>query len=405
MSCSGLPAFASVTSILSRGTRLYVVLNGRMLYNSNDSGNSWRQVWDGPKDSRSILSIAEINSSIYATDWVHVYRSSNEGLEWNLEDTSLMAITMPQVLFTFDSSIYAAGNWVVRKGKHESTWSVIAIPPADSDWSISTVSVMGSVFFAISNRSNVLRSTDSGKTWNSCHFFIHGIQFLTTIGHTLFAGGYDGISYSKDSARTWQKLSPPNLTTSTPITLLSCEDSVLFVGYRGIGMFRSLDDGFSWKACNHGLYNSKIQVLSQLNGSVLAGGTGGLYSTSDNGITWNSDLKFLGSDISSIYIDELAVFIGRQQAVRPAFFYSSDSLETWHGCDSFNLRNVKSFVRSNDKLIAGGDPDDRKYGLYQCINGGSSWKASKVISGYIDIEVYNLLRTDTTVLAATNGGP
>src|SRR5947207_2974092 len=63
----------------------------------------------------------------------------------------------------------------------------------------------------------------------------------------------------------------------------------LFASVVGEGVYRSTNNGISWKAVNTGLTNRDIRVLASAGGNLFAGTgvTATVFVSSDSGASWN----------------------------------------------------------------------------------------------------------------------
>jgi photosystem II stability/assembly factor-like uncharacterized protein len=75
------------------------------------------------------------------------------------------------------------------------------------------------------------------------------------------------------------------------ITLDPAISGIVYAGTHGGGVYRSLDDGKTWKQCSKGLNNLVVHSLVVLpaNPRIILAGTlnGGLFRSTDGGDHWN----------------------------------------------------------------------------------------------------------------------
>jgi hypothetical protein len=91
---------------------------------------------------------------------------------------------------------------------------------------------------------------------------------------------------------------------------MAVNDSTIFAGTFGSGLFRSTDTGATWIHVDSGLTDIIINDLEIYGTGVLAAGPGDIYSSSDNGTTWTPLNTGFGSDINAIAVGGTAIFAG-----------------------------------------------------------------------------------------------
>jgi len=156
----------------------------------------------------------------------------------------------------------------------------------------------------------IYRSTDSGENWDATNVTGQGIspRYFSNHNGILFAAR-ESINFpngykSTNNGVTWQPLTTISLPT---ITFLS-EPPDLWAGTIG-GVWLSSDNGVSWEQRSEGLaldpYNSSIiRVNGVLVSSVKFGGSG-MFRSSNEGIHWDDfgeGLPFLNT------IDKLIIY-------------------------------------------------------------------------------------------------
>mgnify|MGYP005847670249 CR=1 FL=1 len=129
----------------------------------------------------------------------------------------------------------------------------------------------------------------------------------------------------------------------------------LLVGTAGGSIYRSIDNGANWVKLNSSMHVGFIWSLAVAqNGNIYAGTEQGVYSSTDNGATWNGPLGGLIYDTRSIAIDPLT---GDLYTAHWGFGInkSTDNGATWTEINNgLTSRVVNSIVMDSDrKLYAG----------------------------------------------------
>lgn len=164
--------------------------------------------------------------------------------------------------------------------------------------------------------------------------------------------------------------------------------------FRGVGLFRSLDNGVTWDVIPSTTNNSifwftQAMLVHPETSDVYAGTSAGLYRSSDNGDTWEEVL----SEGSSNRINDIHYVGGKLFASDNRFIYSSSTgdLDDWTrlgtGINNFptNLGRCEFTVCESDPNImyAVGSRFDQNIGsfaspIYASSDGGVNWQVRAV---------------------------
>ncbi len=149
---------------------------------------------------------------------------------------------------------------------------------------------------------NLFISEDSGQTWrqepsiNSVLSANSAVgRFFARVegGRTVFYAGtrWDGVLRSLDSGRTWERFSGGMLGEGLRVRSFADKSGVLYAGTHD-GLYRLLPDALSWQAVTTFPAGAIVRGLEVLDGRIYAGTfNNGLY-VSDNGVTWTQDTNF-----------------------------------------------------------------------------------------------------------------
>ena len=188
----------------------------------------------------------------------------------------------------------------VRSVDGGNTWTALSIPS----------SLLQSFAVDPSNDQNVyavafdigfFKSTDQGNTWslidngiNACsdcslapgNLGAHRLWIDPNSPNVLFASYGTALARSGDSGASWQVVGPYysfGLYFETP------EPGVIYVFTFQQGSFRSTDDGQTFQAVTVPV--SSLFADPARPGRLLGNGTGGVFQSTDDGVTWTLALK------------------------------------------------------------------------------------------------------------------
>ena len=119
---------------------------------------------------------------------------------------------------------------------------------------------------------------------------------------TLFAGTASGVYESTDDGSTWQPVGFQNKV----IYALALHGPYLFAGVERGGVYRTLADSISWVSMNSGITTTNVLSLAVVPNDtggavVLAGVTGGVFRSTNDGVNWLATTLTTGNGIGFAY--------------------------------------------------------------------------------------------------------
>ena len=213
--------------------------------------------------------------------------------------------------------------------------------------------------------------------------FYHSLRYLVIIISSFFV-----IQTSYTNAQ-WQQV---NVGSSGRINVVAnIGGSEVLAGTTG-GIYKSTDNGTSW--INVGSY---FTLCFAVNGANIFAGTGtGIIVSTDQGMTWKNPDNYMNFYITSLTVNNNYIFAGTYQ---DGIYRSSDNGTSWiavnNGLGSFQYL-VNSLVKCYTTLFAG-----TASGLCYSTNNGDNWSTVSSLSNLLMVNC--LAVKDSTIFLGTTG--
>ncbi len=357
---SGLPSL-SIYFVTSSQGELYAGTNGQGVYRQ-PLGGVWQAMNEG-LTNRFVLSLLILPSALYVgTGGSGIYARPLQTTEWSARNKGLSSLDQPVLHRTATGTLYAG-----------------------------------------SRRGGLFRSTDHGVTWSSIHPLFHnrGILSLTSNaqGH-LFAGLLEqpSVYRSLDHGQSWTSISD-GLADTSIYAIHASRSGTIFAG-ANIGMYRLDAASDRWIASDNGLLNPIINdFLSIDRTTVLAGTTGGIFRSSNDGTSWS--FSSFGIPSSDSYINDLEMLSDGSIAAasdRGGYYVSRDSGRTWNQSTGglTNLRGRTVAAGKNGEVYLGTTGG----GVFRSTDFGTFW--AEVNSGIGSVDIRSLIvASNGAVIAGT----
>jgi hypothetical protein len=231
------------------------------------------------------------------------------------------------------------------------------------------------------------------------------ILSLALSGTRIFAGtAGGGVFRSDDNGTTWKAVNsgfPPN----TSVSCLAVSKTKIFAGTWDHGVFVSADNGASWTAANLGLTEPEVYSLAITGPCVFAGlWQEGIFLSTDGGTSWtpvNSGLaseKWGGITVYCLLASGTNIYAGTNSGL----YLSRDYGASWKSISSgMRGSSVHRLAASGPNLVA----INYGYGgrVYLSANNGASWtEITSRFPAHTDVECFAVRGTD--FLAGTRKG-
>ncbi len=371
---TGLTGLTDVNSLTSVGTDVYATA-GTDLYRSTDQGINWSKLYSFISVAYGFVSID--NALFVATD-SGVFRSSNSGKNWSVENNGL---TYYKFLYALDSvGPYLIGS--TELGFFRSTNNGTNWVPANAGYANDRVTCFvsnGDYLFAGTLLADADVSSDGGGDWtasSTIDILNLGINSLCAIGSNAFAGCLFGIIRSTDDGVSWTKenngLPSNNSSGDVEVTALCASRASLYAGVQDAGVYRSTDLGMHWTAANAGISDSYILSLFALGSEVFASVKNDGIVRSNDGMTWTPSNTGLpqNANVSAMSGGSGLLYAG----IGSAIYYSSDSGSSWFSTPSQMAdSSVNALCSYQLNLFAGTDK-----GVFVSTDMGVSWVSANL---------------------------
>lgn len=241
----------------------------------------------------------------------------------------------------FPSSAHAAG------------WTQVELGTLQSARGLTQV---GSVFVAVGNSGNVMRSTDGVVTWmgpnNVSSQWLYDVKPLPS-GQILTVGTNGVVLFSSDSGNVW---SPASLGVSTTLNGIDVAGEASFVvGNDGVILY-SPTKGANWTLATSNVINHLYGVDALNEKTIYAVGAGGkvLWSPT-GGVGWTTISLNTGETLRGVaFVDATTGYV---VGTNGTVYRTTDSAKSWQvvGIDGINMQTLYGIQASGSQLVIVGD--------------------------------------------------
>lgn len=394
----------AVFSLVLDPTRPNTLYAGTNLgvYRSDDGALTWVRASSGiladPFGSSYIytLTIDPLHpATVYAGSLLGIFKSQDGGQTWQEKNNGLRIGVRPSVeALALDPQnteiLYAGAGYsglsgtLFKSQNGGESWAPLTVGLSDALISSIAVSPFDTrAVYAGTRGQGVFASADGGRTWQRSGQYVLesniaalGIGVMS--GAVYAAGMRRGFYRSSDGGRTWEETGE-GIGERNPFTLALDPNSSnrLWLGGAG-GLYRSDDRGSHWSESGQGIAGAKVVALtpnsSEAN-TVYAGvWTGGVYKTSNGGVSWQAVPLGVGL-VTGLAVDPLdpnLVYAGMVYLTGikdDGLYLSRDSGRTWQLAPLLRNMTVSVIATAPGKVYVGTDA-----GLYISDDSGATWK-------------------------------
>lgn len=374
------------------------------IFRSADAGATWQPALDGPP-AGAVFALAAGPETVFAgLAEGHpvsggLYRSLDAGATWEPSQSGLTGLSVRHVAVDPSDSrtIYATADpaALFKTTDRGQSWTPLDFgAPAETTGFIGPLLIdpahPATVYAGCDPCGPLLRSDDGGATWQRLPADTGAVFDLATdpgAAGALWAAA-DGLFHSADRGATWER---QNLGTTDSDQLIEVEVSprdpaVVYVTGEAVfpgrpprfepRIFRTADGGATWARRDAGLPQEPILALAldPADAATLwvALLSGGIYRSTDSGLTWTLVSRIPGNLESSLVADLTASPPAALYLVRQTFGSPSSVLRSLDEGRSWTPLRTGLGVRIPEVLVV--DPGDPRQLLLGTLNGSVlSW--------------------------------
>jgi len=266
-----------------------------------------------------------------------------------------------------------------------------------NDFVSSIVKADGSLY-AISMTDGIFRTENNGASWTKLDIGEYNhVAAVAAAGTAFFAAAGDSILSIPDGGKI---PSPPALNL---VRDMATDGSVLYAGGSG-GVYSTSDRGAHWTIMTNGLTDTNVTKLGLI-GNVLHVGTakGNVFSTSDNGVSWTASTSGLPAAFIRCFTECAgALFAGNDSGL----FRSDDKGENWTAVNVGLKTGILSLYVTGSMVFAGA-----KDGVFRSPDNGTTWSAANAETPLLNVNTFLLLgdtlwagNNDEGVVFSTDNG-
>lgn len=355
----------------------------QQLLKTTNGGQDWIEIFRQDQGTTSFALDPVNPDNIYVFCRNGLYISRDAGMTWAPSNTGLPEERGWVQLFinpNYPSDIYLSVGY--DQGLYKST-------DAGQSWAYYNFEgkYMRNVSFSPhnSNRMYALAADtmfvtyDNGSSWQPCGNELAGtlpltLCFAPSDSNVLYYGTiYSGLYKSTDNGNTWKAIPPFSRASVNDLSFSTQNPNELYASTGNLGFAKSEDKGFTWELNNTGLPRASASLIIQHPNSpetLFLSSWSTIFESNDYGETWQDNGATIKRWLAISPHPPFTFYTGDYQS---GLFSSSDQGKTWNQVALSGKSTFEPVVfhpNSPDTLYIGVSED----GLYRSIDGGTTWE-------------------------------
>lgn len=312
----------------------------------------------GPSGGEVQYVTATSDQIVYAaTRASGIYKSTNMGSDWVQANEGLTGLNVNTIIFDSLGNLYASvmGHGVFKSVDQGTTWQPMTQGLSNLNIASLAINSQDDLFAGATNDfssfGGVYKSTDQGETWQLLQLneglLIEDITLAISPNDVIWAGLDGELHQSTDGGTNWQSVSINGIMPFV-LSIGFNNDNDVFVGLNfGDGLFSSTDNGITWTNILYEEVNSIVTVDN--NDLYVATRSNGIMKSTDTGNNWET----INNGLNSTYINclcthlENTIFAGTY-----GIYKSTDAGANWTpSYQGINAASVSDMITTPDGSI------------------------------------------------------
>lgn len=363
---------------------------GDSVCRSLDNGASWTR-FATPLEYVRCMTAA--NGLLVVGTQDGVYTAPLNGAVWTKKTTGITDSNIAIVAVSGGTLFAGAGRGSLYRSENSGTsWTEVTL--GTSKATVHCIEAGGTTLFAGTD-SSLFRSEDDGKTWAAAASGLLprvSVNAFLALGNFYLAGTDSGVFRSADNGASWTPANPD--TSWDRINAFEMAGTKLYATNIDEGVLVSHDSGTTWNICNSGVAHQWVPTMLAYGTTVFAGMTLGVYRSTDNGVSWKMVDDGLYSYVNNFCMLDSNVYTVTDTGTLHQF---SNTTLTWteKAKCPWKCRTV-ALVAKGTKIFAATDSS----GLFSYTPGASKWD-SVTATLPANVEYTSLAVTGTALFAGT----
>lgn len=326
-------------SMLIYNDTIFAGSGGFGVYSTSITANDWQSRNNGIRAFK-INSLASSDSLLFAaTDISGLFLSKDDGYSWKRATKGITVEDANDLKILNHNIFLGTGGGMFVSSDRGENWH---FSNNGLDQQVNRIFVNKNRIFAVSFGNGLYISTDSGKIWHETNNTDLPSKFIYNVAvrdSNVFLATLDaGVVLSENLGETWHPIN--NGLSSKEVSLIALNGNYVFINVgSGYGIYRSDDMGKIWVAKNNGLRSTYVTSLIVSNNIIIASTTNGIYTSKNNGDSWE-DIENLksGNAKSENNIENTVIGIKTMTVIKDNIFAGSENGKLW----KLNITNILS---------------------------------------------------------------